>query len=293
MRSSEIKSLVADEFHRTKGSGAKKIVCSLKDNFVGISRSRVQNILNTDKLLDRKNARFLNKAIFKPIQARDVQVRHEIDLMDLGKRGRVKYQGIVYRDVLSVMDVFSRFIWLRPLKSKHSKEIASELKSLYMEFGTPLLLQSDQGSEFKGDVKRLCRKMQVKMIHSRPYHSQSQGKVERSHRALTSKMEYDLLKMGKKSLNWAGALPEYQNILNEDSKEVLQYKSPFEISFARKPCNNQNRKLESGLISDELAAAISNCMPTDVDSNSRFRYAKDVREVAYAATKRCHRRMVI
>ena len=69
--------------------------------------------------------------------------------------------------------------------------------------------------------------MQVKMIHSRPYHPQSQGKVERSHRALRSKMEYDLLKMGKKGLNWAKALPEYQNILNEDPKEVLQYKSPF------------------------------------------------------------------
>ena len=88
----------------------KKIVCSFKDKFVGISRSRLQNSLNTDKLHYQKNARFLNKAILKPIQARDVQVRHQVDLMDLGKRGRVKYQGIVYRYVLSVMDVFSRFI---------------------------------------------------------------------------------------------------------------------------------------------------------------------------------------
>ena len=125
LRSSEIKSLVAHEFHRTKGSGAQKIVCPLKDKFAGISRSRVQNILNTDNLHYRKNVRFLNKAILKPIQARDVQVRHQVDLMDLGKRGRVKYQGIVYRYVFSAMDVFSRFIWLRPLKSKHSKEIAS------------------------------------------------------------------------------------------------------------------------------------------------------------------------
>ena len=113
-----------------------------------------------------------------------------------------------------------------------------------MEFGPPLLLQSEQGSEFKGDVKRLYRNMQVKMIHSRPYHPQSQGRVERSHRALRSKMEYDLLKMGKKGVNWAKALPEYQNILN-DPKEVLQYKSPFQIYFARKSCNNQNRSLES------------------------------------------------
>ena len=176
----------------------KKIVCSFKDKFLGISKSRLQNSLNTDKLHYQKNARFLNKATLKPIQTRDVQVRHQVDLVDHGKRGRVKYHGIVYQYVLSVMDVFSRFIWLRPHRSKHSKEIASELKSTYMDFGTPLLLQSDQGSEFKGDVKQLCRKMQVKMIHSRPYHPQSRGKVERSHRALRSKMEYDLLKWERK-----------------------------------------------------------------------------------------------
>lgn len=98
--------------------------------------------------------------------------------------------------------------------------------------------------------------------------------------------------MGRKGLNWAKALPEYQNILNEDPKEVLHYKSPFEIYFARKPCNDQNRSLESDLISDELAATIANIKPTDADRNRRFRYAKDVREVAYAATKSCHRRMV-
>ena len=161
-----------------------------------------------DKLHYRRNARFLNKAILKPIRARDVQVRHQVDLMDLGKRGSVEFKGIVYRYVLSVMDVFSRFIWLRPLASKTSKAAAAELKAIYMENGPPIVLQSDQGSEFKVAVKGLCRKLKVKMVHSRPYHPQSQGKIERSHRALRSKIEYDFLKMGKKGLNWAKALPE-------------------------------------------------------------------------------------
>ena len=45
LRSSEVNRVVADEFHRTKGSGARKIVCSLKEDFVGLSRNRVQDIL--------------------------------------------------------------------------------------------------------------------------------------------------------------------------------------------------------------------------------------------------------
>lgn len=101
-------------------------------------------------------------------------------------------------------------------------------------------------------------------------------------------MEYDLLNIGKKGLNWSKALPEYQNILNKDPKEVLEYRSPFEIYFAHKPCNNQNQNLES----DEFAVTIANCKPTDAERNHCFRYAKDVREFAYAATKCCHRRMV-
>ena len=60
---------------------------------------------------------------------RDVQVRHQVDLMDLGKRGSVEFKGIVYRYVLSIMDVFSQFIWLRALARKTSKAVAAELKA--------------------------------------------------------------------------------------------------------------------------------------------------------------------
>ena len=51
---------------------------------------RVQNILNSDKNHFRRSSKFLNKAMIKPIRARDVQVRHQIDLMAMGKNGVVK-----------------------------------------------------------------------------------------------------------------------------------------------------------------------------------------------------------
>ena len=99
--------------------------------------------------------RSLQATPLKPIRARDVQVRHQVDLTDLGKRGRVELKGTVYRYVLSVMDVFSRFIWLRPLPIENSRAVAAELKAIYIENGPLLALQSDQGSEFKGALKGL------------------------------------------------------------------------------------------------------------------------------------------
>ena len=67
-----------------------KSACSLRDNFLGVSRAEIQTILNMDKSHYRRNAKFLNKAKLKPIRARDVHVRHQIDMMDMSKIGSVK-----------------------------------------------------------------------------------------------------------------------------------------------------------------------------------------------------------
>ena len=120
--------------------------------------------------------------------------------------------------------------------SKSSQLIASELEYIYMEHGSPEIIQCDQGGEFKKALKLLCDSMNKKLIYSRPRRPQSQGKVERYHRTLRSKMEYDLQKIGQDGVHWAKQLPLYQRILNNDPKEVIAYKTTFEIYFARK-CN--------------------------------------------------------
>ena len=69
------------------------------------------------------------------------------------------------------------------------------------------------------------------MIKSRPYHPQSRGKVERSHRRLRKKIKYDSIKLGKKGVNWVANPCAYNRILNDESKEELGWRSPFEIYF--------------------------------------------------------------
>ena len=105
-----------------------------------------------------------------------------------------------------------------------------------MEHGSPEIIQCDKGGEFKKPLKLLCDSMNINLIYSRPRRPQSQGKVERYHRTLRSKMEYDLQKIGQDGVNWAKQVPLYQRILNNDPKEVIAYKTTFDIYFARK-CN--------------------------------------------------------
>ena len=160
-----------------------------------------------------------------------MQIRHQIDLMVMGQKGAVKFNGLSYRYVLSVMDVFSRFVWLR---------------------------------------------------RSSPYHPQSQGKVELSHRALRSKMEYDIIQMGSKGVNWVQRLPNYQRILNEDPKEVLAYKTPFEVYFAHK-CNSYN----TAMTDEEVVENAGKCNPSEGDQRRRSKHASLTRKKAAKASEKC------
>ena len=133
-----------------------------------------------------------------------------------------------YQYILTIQDVFSRYLWLRPLTYKTSKVVSKALGDLYIEVGPPKVLQSDRGGEFKKWVKKMCKNLNVKMIQSRPYHPQSQGKVKRSHRALRKKIAFDFGHLRKSGVNWAKQLKEYQKLQNEESMEALGNKSPFE-----------------------------------------------------------------
>ena len=115
--------------------------------------------------------RFINKALLIPITASEVMARHQVDLVSLRDQP-TEFQGTVYRYILTLQDVFSRFLWMRP--------------SVIME------------ESLEGYHKNL-KKIGVKVINSRAYHPQSQGKVERSHRTLRDKIRYDMLKEGT---NW-------------------------------------------------------------------------------------------
>ena len=150
-----------------------------------------------------------------------------------------------------MIDVFSYFLWLRPLESKSSQVIAIKLECIYIEYGSPEIIQCDQGGEFKKALKLLCDRMNIKLIYSRPRHNQSQFKVERYYRALRSKMEYDLRKIGQDGVERAKQLPRYPRILNNDPKEVIAYKTPFEIYFVR----NCNAFRESRLQEEILPSA--------------------------------------
>ena len=65
---------------------------------------------------------------------------------------RCQLDLVVFEKTLSknaFLVVFSRYIFLRRLKSKNTIEVANQLKEMFMTFGSPKILQCDKGSEFQ------------------------------------------------------------------------------------------------------------------------------------------------
>lgn len=83
---------------------------------------------------------------------------------------------------MQYQDHLTKFCIHRPLKSKQAEEVAKKLHKIFCDFGTPLILQSDNGREFTAHVVEEVVKHWpgCKIIHGRPCYPQSQGSMERS-----------------------------------------------------------------------------------------------------------------
>ena len=56
----------------------------------------------------------------------------------------------IYKYVLSRLDVFPRYIFLRRLKSKDTIEEANQIKEIYLTFDSPQILHCDKVLECQG-----------------------------------------------------------------------------------------------------------------------------------------------
>ena len=201
----------------------------------------------------------------------------------------IDYNGQKYRYILSLLDVFSRFHWLHPLPTKHSAGVKEFLKATYETHGPPSILQSDNGKEFHGRVKTYCQKKKIKMIQSRPYHPQSNGKVERSHREIRKKISFDMLSHTRTGTNWVRNLPKYMSCVNNEKREALGWQSPFEIYFGRK----NNNLVNCGLPIDTASPEVGLSRPPSKDDRSKFDIARfTAREKARKCNDRVDKRTV-
>jgi transposase InsO family protein len=133
--------------------------------------------------------------------------------------------------ILIVIDVFTRFVLLRPLKDKRAVSIATELFKIFVDFGHPRIIQSDNGLEFVNNI--IASVMKLYAIDKRvtvPYHPRANGIVERSVRTTLALIKKSIQGEGT---DWKRVLPSVQLMVNNRIASI-HGSTPFSVMFARK-----------------------------------------------------------
>jgi hypothetical protein len=92
-----------------------------------------------------------------------------------------------YKYILTVIDIFSKRAWAKPLKSKTAQHVKPAFESIFNTGHVPLLVQTDEGLEFESrPMKTFFAKYGIKQFSVK---SQFKGAiVERFNRTLKTKM---------------------------------------------------------------------------------------------------------
>jgi hypothetical protein len=135
-----------------------------------------------------------------------------------------------YTALLAVIDVFTGFVILRPLRNAEMETVARKLWKIFCLIGWPRILQSDNGPEFVNQILRALVKLtgiDHRLIS--PYNPRADGKVERV--IGSTMMIIKKLLHGAKH-NWSIYVPFAQVTFN-DKISSLTSSSPFSLMFGR------------------------------------------------------------
>ena len=171
----------------------------------------------------------LAKEIHKPVKRKfkrrkvnvfDIDDIWSADIADLSTWSRSN-KG--YRYILSVIDVFSKYVWVIPLKTKAASEVVRAFKSITNRY-KPKMLWTDQGGEFYNSRMSKWMKDNNIMIYS-TYGDSKASVIERFHRTLKNKIWQRFTKNNNRK--WINILDDLINEYNNTTHTTTGY-SPIE-----------------------------------------------------------------
>ena len=142
-----------------------------------------------------------------------------------------------YRYLLALIDHFSKFPVLIPMKIVDSESIAQAIFSKWISlFGTPDSFHSDRGSNLNSElVMKLCRNLGIRKTKTTPYYPQGDGIVERLFRTVKPMLA---IVSEERGLDWSQVIPVVEMGLRNRRNATTGF-SPNEIIFGRNIYNHE------------------------------------------------------
>ena len=139
----------------------------------------------------------------------------------------VSQEGNKY--ILTFQDDLSKYVVAVPIRQQDADTVARAfVEKIVLTYGTPRILQTDQGANFVSEMFRnTCKLLRIKKIQSTAFHPESQGSIERSHRVLA---EYLRHYVNEDQTNWDQWTPFAAYAYNT-TEHVGTGFTPFELMF--------------------------------------------------------------
>jgi len=136
-----------------------------------------------------------------------------------------------YRYILVIVDTFSNYPCIVPLKSLRSVEIAKAIEVKWIStFGSPKQIHSDNAPYFSGpEIKKMASLYNIQLTHSSPYYPQANGKVERFMRTIKDMVFACYHENG---WNWPMALSRIEMVLRGTLHDKCGI-TPFQYIFGK------------------------------------------------------------
>ncbi|KAJ8926982.1 hypothetical protein NQ314_020607 [Rhamnusium bicolor] len=165
------------------------------------------------------------KVVEKPITSKNFMARVQVDLIEFQSIPNDNFKWLCHA---------TKYICLRPLRSKRAVEVAKELLKIFLQFGAPSILQSDNGREFANSIIEELKIMwpEICIVHGRLRHLQSQGSVERANQDVENMLRAWML--DNKTTAWSTGLHFVQWKKNNSLLRVIG-RSPLKAVFRTNP----------------------------------------------------------
>ncbi|GFY69022.1 transposon Tf2-6 polyprotein [Trichonephila inaurata madagascariensis] len=186
------------------------------------SSAKTEEIVKREFFIPNLSKESGEKGFLNPIPKEDVPLStYHVDFI-----GPLPSTNKRYQHILTIIDAFTKFTWLYPVKSTTLEDALDKLKLQQKTFGNPKRMITDKGSPFNSKgFDDYCTEENIQNLQITTGVPRGNGQVERIHRTLIpvlTKLSID------DPTKWYKFVDRLQRILNSTSNRSTKW-SPFEL----------------------------------------------------------------
>lgn len=131
--------------------------------------------------------------------------------------------------ILTIQDDLTKFLFAFPIENHQANTIAKVfVENFVCIHGIPMSILTDNGPEFVGEIfTHICKLLKIEKKMSSPYHPQTNGGLEKTHRVIKEMLRHNV---DKNAHNWCENIPFVVFSFNSAVHESTQYQ-PYELLY--------------------------------------------------------------